>query len=168
MTDDNFLFAIAHVLRHEGGYKPADGIDRGGETNFGLTKRRYPKLDIARLTRGDAVTIYLRDYWQAYGLHRLENRDVATKLLDMMVNLGEATAILCAQRAVNYLTPQHLELVEDGALGPKTVAAINRQRPQTLRHALRAYHAKRYIELVEGPDPRFETFAEGWLIRAMA
>lgn len=54
--------AIASVLKHEGGYVHHES-DPGGETNWGISKRSYPHLDIRNLTRDDAVRIYERDYW---------------------------------------------------------------------------------------------------------
>ena len=48
--------AIEHVLKFEGGYVN-DPDDPGGETNFGISKRSYPDLDIAALTVADAVEI---------------------------------------------------------------------------------------------------------------
>ena len=36
---------IESVLEHEGGYVN-DPHDRGGETNFGITKKFYPNVDI--------------------------------------------------------------------------------------------------------------------------
>lgn len=49
-----FRDLIDRVLSHEGGYvnHPADP---GGETKFGIAKRSYPALNIASLTREDAI-----------------------------------------------------------------------------------------------------------------
>ncbi|WP_052351548.1 glycoside hydrolase family 108 protein [Deinococcus pimensis] len=52
------------VLGHEGGYVN-DPFDPGGETNWGISKRQYPNLNIRALTREDAARIYRRDYWDA-------------------------------------------------------------------------------------------------------
>ena len=41
---------IEQVLHHEGGYVN-DPTDLGGETNFGITKRFYPDVDIKNLTK---------------------------------------------------------------------------------------------------------------------
>ena len=73
MTDAAFEAAVADVLGEEGGYvnNPADP---GGETNWGISKRAYPNVDIKNLTRDDAKAIYLKDYWQPlqpYGLSPL-------------------------------------------------------------------------------------------------
>lgn len=164
---DHFAFAIAALLRQEGGWNPNDP---GGGSNFGISKRRFPDVDVVRLTKADAVRIYRAVYWDKYGLGRLTDVDVATKLLDMMVNCGEETAIALLQRALNYLLPVDQALVVDGVIGPKTVAAANAMRQRMLVLALRAYHARRYQEIVEAPDvaPYQKASASGWLARALA
>ena len=53
---------IEGVLKHEGGYVN-DPTDLGGETNFGITKRFYPDVDIKNLTEEGAKEIYKKDYW---------------------------------------------------------------------------------------------------------
>lgn len=54
------------VLKWEGGYSN-DPDDPGGETRWGISKRAYPSLDIASLTKEEAIAIYERDYWQKIG-----------------------------------------------------------------------------------------------------
>lgn len=63
---NNWERCIAFVLRWEGGYANNPN-DPGGETNWGITKRSYPQLDIANLTREQAIEIYRRDYWLGSG-----------------------------------------------------------------------------------------------------
>ena len=163
----SFDAAIGLVLAREGGYKPAGDGDPGGETNFGVTKRDHPDVDIRALTRDTAAAIYRRD-WDYLRLGEVKDQDVAAKVFDMTVNLGRQTAIRRAQRALNYLTPRHAEVTVDGYLGDETIAALNAADAERLLLALRAYHAARYVELVEGPDTRYETWAAGWLKRAMS
>ena len=55
----DWLIIIEKVLKHEGGYVN-DPTDLGGETNFGITKRFYPDVDIKNLTKEQAVEIYKR------------------------------------------------------------------------------------------------------------
>ena len=68
-----FEEAVEFVLRWEGGDSDhAD--DPGGRTRFGISQRAYPDLDIANLTREDAIEIYRRDYFERSGADRLEPR----------------------------------------------------------------------------------------------
>jgi lysozyme family protein len=54
------------ILAVEGGYvnNPADP---GGETKYGISKRAYPNIDIAKLTLDQALNIYYNAYWQPLG-----------------------------------------------------------------------------------------------------
>ena len=53
-----FFEIVNHTLEEEGGYVN-DPTDKGGETNYGISKRAYPKLNIFELTEDDAIDIYL-------------------------------------------------------------------------------------------------------------
>lgn len=109
----NFDVAINRVLGHEGRYVN-DPEDPGGETNWGISKRTYPNLDIAALTREEAIEIYRRDFWNK--IHADELFDgVAYQALDFAVNSGIPTAIRYLQRA--------LGVADDGHWGPVTRAA---------------------------------------------
>jgi hypothetical protein len=82
--------AIERVLDREGGLAD-DPVDRGGLTNFGISQRAYPDLDVANLTRDEAARIYKRDYWDFIGADELpENiREIA---FDTAVNQGPGFA----------------------------------------------------------------------------
>lgn len=54
--------AVGLTLNFEGGFV-RDPDDAGGATNFGISQRAHPDLDIAHLTREQAVSIYKADYW---------------------------------------------------------------------------------------------------------
>jgi lysozyme family protein len=105
---------IGRTLEHEGGYVN-DPNDAGGETNFGISKRSYPTLDIRNLTREAAIEIYKRDYYDAARVELLDSVRVRWKVFDIQVNTGKGVRIL--QRA--------LGLSEDGMLGPQTAAVAN-------------------------------------------
>ena len=62
-TSLSFESIVQVVLKHEGGYVN-DPDDSGGETNFGISKRAFPDLDIKNLTKEDAVKIYHDKYWK--------------------------------------------------------------------------------------------------------
>jgi lysozyme family protein len=61
-TVDPFDAAVNEVLGEEAGYvnNPADP---GGETKWGISKRAFPQVDIASLSRDDAKALYRTHYW---------------------------------------------------------------------------------------------------------
>lgn len=120
-ADDKFRYAIDRVLAHEGGYVN-DPDDPGGETKYGISKRSYPKADIRNLTREHAEGIYYRDFWIGPRIDCIADTRVAAKMLDLAVNMGPHRAVKLLQAAANSLG---CELVEDGELGAKTLAAVN-------------------------------------------
>ena len=50
----SFETEVEKILQREGGYVN-NPSDRGGETNFGISKRANPDIDVASLTREAAV-----------------------------------------------------------------------------------------------------------------
>ena len=89
MTED-FTLAVNEVLKFEGGYVNHSS-DPGGETNYGISKRAYPDLDIKNLTKADAIAIYYRDYWIPSGCDALPMA-LATCVFDTAVNMGQGVA----------------------------------------------------------------------------
>lgn len=144
-----FPRAVANVLDHEGGYINHPD-DPGGETNFGISKRAYPNLDIRNLTQGDAIDIYRRDYWIPIKGDQLPPA-VAIYLMDTAVNVGVSRAVKMLQRVVG--------VVEDGSIGTKTIEAVN-AAPNALQllDAARLAYYRRLPTLVK--------FGRGWERRA--
>lgn len=102
------------LMGHEGGYVN-DPDDPGGETQWGISRRSYPNLNIAALTREDARAIYRRDFWDR--IHGDEMPDgVAFQVFDFAVNSGIETAVRYLQRAVGA--------ADDGQWGPVSRAAV--------------------------------------------
>ncbi len=81
-----FDTAVTAVLSYEGGYVN-DPNDPGGETNWRISKRAYPNLDIKNLTRDQAIQIYRRDYWDSLECDRFPPL-IAIALFDAAVNQG--------------------------------------------------------------------------------
>lgn len=79
--------ALELTLENEGGYAN-DPNDPGGETNFGISSRRYPDEDIKNLTIERAKHLYKRDYWYALRLDALSSQLVANNLFDWGVHHG--------------------------------------------------------------------------------
>lgn len=139
--------AVSAVLAHEGGYVN-DPKDPGGETKFGISKRAYPKLDIAGLTLPAAVAIYRRDYWDKIRADELPP-DVAWVAFDTAVNMGTAQAVRLLQKAANVET--------DGVIGPKTIEA---SKAPGVAARIAHLRADIYRSL-----PTFSRFGRGWIRR---
>jgi len=87
----DFDKAIKFVLHWEGGYSN-DLNDPGGETNFGISKRSYPELDISKLTLKQAKEIYYQNYWLKCGCDSLPY-PFNIVVFDTAVNMGRRRAI---------------------------------------------------------------------------
>ena len=111
----DFLIAVEKTLKHEGGYV-WDKEDPGGETNFGISKRSYPDLDIKNLTIGDAREIYKNDYWNKLECDQIINQKIAEQLFDFGVNAGIKRAAKTLQSI--------LCVKQDGNIGEKTLTAL--------------------------------------------
>ena len=110
------------VIGYEGGYT-LDPKDPGGETNWGISKRAYPSIDIKNLTREGAKEIYKRDYWDRAQCDSLPPT-LAFFLFDAAVNSGIGQAIRFLQRAVG--------VADDGVLGPLTMSCVKRLDNESL------------------------------------
>ena len=100
------------LISHEGGYV-RNSADPGGETKFGISKRSYPNLDIAKLDIGTAKAIYLKDFWQPLGD---AHPAIKFQAFDFAVNSGIQTAHRHLQRV--------LGVADDGHFGPVSRAAL--------------------------------------------
>jgi lysozyme family protein len=148
----DFQEALEFVLSREGHYSN-DPDDPGGETKFGISKKQYPNLQIADLTRDQAAEIYRRDYWDACRCDELP-RWIRLSVFDCAVNQGVGTAGKILQALVGA--------AQDGRIGPRTVQATWRHR-ETL--AL-SYAVERC--LLYARSGRFDKFGRGWVHRALA
>ena len=99
VENTTFEHVIGKVIEHEGGYVN-DPHDAGGETNFGISKRWFPDLDIKNLTKEDAINIYYNNYWIPAKVDRLPN-DLRSTYFDMCVNMGQSQAVKILQQAIN-------------------------------------------------------------------
>ena len=141
------------ILNNEGGYVN-NPHDPGGETNFGITKRNYPELDIKNLTREQAKAIYHEKYWRPMKLDDLPE-SVALEVFDFGVNAGPTVSIKLLQGL--------LKVVADGIIGPLTLKAIQ-SYPTDLVNDLKHERKKFYFALAR-KRPELQVFLAGWLNR---
>jgi len=174
----SFEAAINFVLNNEGGFIDHPS-DPGGATNYGVSLRTLRHLeggnfdkwdldydgdidadDMRLMTRELAIQFYEDHFWHPL-YEKFEHQAVATKVLDMVVNMGSRQGIKILQRACNWNMPM---VRVDGYIGPKTLAAAN-SMGETLEYFLPAEQAKFYFELVDDRTAR-QVFLLGWLRRA--
>lgn len=173
----NFDKAVEVVFDNEGGLSdhPADP---GGITNYGITLNVLREDgpfgdidgdgdidadDIRQLTIEQAREIYNRQWWDRYGYGRIENQWIATKLLDLSVNMGPRQAHLIMQRA---LRATGYPVKQDGILGPVTIGAINNCAVKSALHIAMRSEAAGVYRLIIANKPELKPFIVGWLNRA--
>ena len=153
--------AIEVVLAHEGGYSD-NPLDFGGPTNFGISSRFNPGLEVELLTRDTAIEVYWERYWKGRNYDMLPE-PVATKVFDLAVNLGSRVAVKCLQRAVMACGTL---VAIDGLIGPQTAGAVAMlTTPETLLPALRSEAGGEY-RICVAMDSTQVLFLDGWLARA--
>lgn len=170
------------IVAREGGYVN-DPADPGGATNYGVTIHTMRRLaldltgdgrvgidDVKRLTRDQAVEIFLRDYFEKQGIDRLP-RCLQASVFDMYVNAG-ANAVKILQR---LLTDLGWPLVADGVIGPKTALAAAQAAeamPGTLADAYGVARRDYYYGLADARPAsrkyvrRRDGGKGGWIVRA--
>jgi lysozyme family protein len=154
----NFDKVLALVLKHEGGFVDHPR-DPGGATNMGVTLGTYEQWvgrsvtveEMKALTFDDVAPIYRKNYWD-----RVRGDDLPSgvdwSVFDWAVNSGPGRSAKALQKIVM--------VTRDGAIGPKTLAAVGDHKPDDLVHAM--YHARQ--RFYEGLST-FETFGRGWTRR---
>jgi lysozyme family protein len=173
----DLMTAINATIAREGGYV-ADPADHGGATCWGITeavaRQQGYEGAMRDLPRSTAVAIYRQLYWIRPGLDRVMALapGLAAELFDTGVNMGPAVAAGFLQRALNALNRgarDFDDLIVDGAIGPKTLAALARflairgaAGEKVLLRAVDALQGARYIALAEA-RPTDEAFVYGWL-----
>ncbi len=194
--------AARKLLVTEGGLVD-DPADRGGATKYGISLRFLKAegridldgdgfadfdldfdgdidgADVRKLTRGDAVYLYHRCFWERLMAESFA-APIGEMLFDQAVNGGITAARKLLQRAINTCLRQApmartrpAPLKVDGGIGPVTLAALlwvlsyPALGMPALIVAFRAAAADRYRAIAKA-DPTQKGFLKGWLNRAEA
>lgn len=144
----NFDTAFDRLIGHEGKYVN-DPRDNGGETQWGISKRSYPAVDIKNLTLQGAKAIYYRDFWLP-----LADAHAAVKfqVFDFAVNGGLSTGLRKLQSAIG--------VADDGHWGPHSAKTL---QTFELNDVLLRFNKERlrfYTSLKGWPD-----YGKGWTNR---
>lgn len=170
------------IVAREGGFVN-DPDDPGGATNLGVTLATLRRLgmdvtgdgqvgeeDLRRLTRAQAVQIFIRHYFEAPNLAALPET-LHADLFDMYVNAG-SNAVKVLQR---LLTQMGFPCAEDGVVGPATIRAAQLAWDAAPAYLADAYAIARrnYYYALADARPASRKFARrrdggkgGWITRA--
>tara|TARA_Y100000401_G_scaffold48526_1_gene37702 strand:+ start:1350 stop:1922 length:573 start_codon:yes stop_codon:yes gene_type:complete len=159
------------VIKHEGGY--VNNVnDRGGETNFGISKRQYPNLDIKNLSPMYAMKIYDNDFLKNAESNYGQN-PVAFKMADVQINTGKSTLIM--QQALNSLSKEFNlpntgpMLKEDNLMGNQTKNLYNKIKNAVGQDKVMnkiIMMQKKYYDTIVSKDSTQQQFLDGWYNRA--
>lgn len=166
------------IVAREGGFVN-DHDDPGGATKYGVTIHTLRRLrapapvsvaDVRALTQAQAVQIYIAHYFLEPRISELPQALWPT-VFDMQVNAG-ANAVRILQRLLNDMG---FQLVVDGAIGPRTIAAARAGFDMAPAHLVDAYGIARrnYYYNLGDQRPASRKFARrrdggkgGWILRA--
>jgi len=176
----DFAKALSFVLGNEGGFAN-DPDDEGGATNYGISLRFLRGLPedklraygihvppdvmaVESMTLEQATAIYKGEFWDVAPFADITQQSVANYVFDMCVNHGPGIGIKMLQRALSATIGARDYVLDDGILGPKTLASLTRSTLY-LPAALIAQRAQYYRELV-ALRPARAKFLNTWLTRA--
>lgn len=170
------------IVAREGGYVN-DPDDPGGATNHGVTIHTMRRLgldltgdgkvtaaDVQRLTRAEAVGVFIEHYHKRPGIGGLPEA-LQASVFDMYVNAG-ANAVTVLQR---LLTDMGFACDADGAIGPATIRAAQMAQDAAPSHLADAYAIARrnYYYAIADARPASRKYARrrdggkgGWIARA--
>lgn len=162
----DFAPIYERMILDEGGYKLTDiAGDRGGQTYAGIARNAHPGwAGWSCVDRGEPPAaalvreFYRARFWTPLRGDEIADPGIAETLFNFGVNAGPATAVKLAQIVVGA-TP-------DGALGAKTLAALNAAEPALFRALFALAKVKRYAEIVNR-DRSQAKFLLGWINRTL-
>ncbi|MFT5428589.1 MAG: lysozyme family protein/LysM repeat protein [Psychrobacter glaciei] len=161
------------ILRHEGGYVD-DPTDKGGKTNMGIawkTWLTYAKSDLGlepttsnlkNITSEQAEIIYRKRYWEPKGFCKVVNDKVGLMIYDWTITSGGA-----GKEVQKLLTNEFKKDVGiiDGAIGSKTIQAVNNVENQKLLLERIAAIRREYYHMLVKNRPKNSKYIKGWLNR---
>jgi lysozyme family protein len=155
-----FINAVEKTLKNEGGYVN-DPIDPGGETNYGISKRYWPAVDIKNLTREKAIDFYYTDFWLTGLAKEIDDENVAAKVFDLSVWFGKGGTNEVLRGVLLQLGTQSYELKYDYDLA----LGINKIHPTIALDLIRVFAVANRQNRVK-KDPKLNKFLKGWIRRA--
>ena len=162
---ENWETFFKMLIKHEGGFtddqrdkgnSKGDGHGNEGSTMLGVTSWNWAKYtgkpaqkDVMReLTVDDVKPLYKKNYWDAVKADELPS-GIDVSCADLCVNAGPGRAAKILQRSVSATA--------DGAIGPKTIAAVYDFDPVDVLHKYYDGREKFYRSLDD-----YKIYGKGW------
>lgn len=168
----SFDVLATHILKWEGGlFVSAD--EPGGMANKGVTFATYKSLakrllgkeptevNFRALTDREAK-IFIKHYYDEVGADKIQKNSIAAWVTEMAWGSGVKTSVLIVQKTLN--TSFNANLVVDGKMGAKTLAAINTTDESRLFDALGVARKQFLIDLTKRV-PSKKRYLNGWFRR---
>jgi len=114
--------------------------------------------DIRNLTPIEAKRIYEMLFWDKLHISGLP-QPIATAILDVAVNQGQATAIKLAQHCLGT------SVLIDGLMGPSTLNALDKVNPELFIYSYIGMLQDRYVDFCINAANQV-VFLKGWLRRS--
>ena len=158
--------------------------DTGGETWAGISRNNWPswigwkKIDAIKANYGKSAAIinkygkqddvlhslvsnfYKQNFWDVNRLDAITDQQLANTVYDFGVNSGTGRAAKFLQQAAN--DTGLVNLVVDGAVGVKSIAAINSLNPQNVHTNYNRRRKAFYESIAVGSQKQF---LKSWLSR---
>ena len=169
MTQD----AASFILMVEGGFADRPG-DPGGATNYGITTATLKQArkqmtglpeHVRDLGKEQALKIYEAFYWKPAGCDKLPS-PIDLLVFDGAVNCGVRRGVKFLQEALNIANEGKDQLVTDGIIGKKTLAAVA-EHLDALRPicAITLWRRTLYYQSLAANKETFRAFLRGWINR---
>lgn len=176
-SEARFETLVKPIFKEEGGYVN-DPLDKGGETNFGITaetlrnyQARYGRnlgpnnqpIFPKELKKEDGKEIYRNEFFYGQRLHEIKSPAIATVMLDAGVLQGPSRSWRFMQETLNSIDGEN-SLVVDGIGGSKTINKINRLPPDKISEFIKYYTRLRReeIEYYVKSKPSQTRYEKGW------
>ena len=133
--------------------------DKGGLTKWGVTQATYQSVfgktkTVVDMTEKEWDYIFRKLFWDVWQADKINDQSIANLLVDWVWGSG-TTGIKLAQGV--------LGVVQDGIVGPKTLAAVNGQDASTLFAKLWKRRKEHFEACARKPGQ--SVFLRGWLSR---
>lgn len=162
----SFPIAFSYMLENEDPDSTGEVTDEpnGGKARFGINSIFHPEAVKAGFYEMEqdqglryAKGIYLKVYWNGRGFATIANQQVATKLFDTAVNMGNGGELEVLQKTLAVPITHRMDAATQEGL-----ASIG----DNFLSGLVVNLKKRYQEIYDANPEKYKNVIAGWLTRA--